>query len=184
MGILDEYVVGDSVVLDAGCGSGFFSRYFVSRGCRAYSLDYSARALEIARDLTENRSERYIERDLLDKSLSEEFIGYFDIIFTDGVFEHFAADQQSEIIDGFMRMKKENGLIVTFVPNRFTLWRLLRPLLMPGIREVPFTAGRLRDLHHTCRILKSGGVNALPVKWSPDRWMGRYVGMLLYVVGV
>ena len=42
--------------LDAGCGSGFFSAWFIARGCRTYSLDYSEEALEMARKATDGRS--------------------------------------------------------------------------------------------------------------------------------
>ncbi len=182
IGILDEYVKDGLVVLDAGCGSGFFSNYFISSGCRVYSLDYSARALGVARRLTRDRSESYLQRDLLDKRLTEEFEHYFDIIFTDGLFEHFPEDSQRNILDGFVTMKKEDGLIATFVPNKFTLWTLLRPLFMPQIKEVPFTLSRLKSLHSRCQILRSGGLNILPVRHSPDKLIGRYFGMLLYII--
>ena len=42
--------------LDAGCGSGFFSKYFCDEGMDVVSLDYSQSALEIAHTLTKGRS--------------------------------------------------------------------------------------------------------------------------------
>ena len=90
MKILERYVDADSgmEVLDAGCGSGFFSNYFILKGCRVYSLDYSEEALTLAKRMTNNKSFKYLKRDLLNDNLTSEFKNKFDLIFTDGLFEY------------------------------------------------------------------------------------------------
>lgn len=183
MNILDKYVDKDMTVLDAGCGSGFFSNYFISKGCKIYSLDYSERALEIARKITQNKAVEYIKRDLLDESICFEFNNTFDLIFTDGLFEHFSKEEQEKILNTFIKMKKRDGLIITFVPNRYSFWTIIRPIFMPGIDEVPFTLKKLTSFVEAVgqKIIERGGLNVLPVKYSSE-FLGKHVGMLVYTV--
>lgn len=180
MRLLDPLLKPGMPVLDAGCGSGFFSSYFLSRGCRVFTLDYSQDALDMARGKTENKCEAYLRRNLLDADFGEEYKGRFDLIFTDGLFEHFTADDQKKIMDNFRKAKKPEGLVTTFVPNRYSWWEIVRPLVMPGIHEEPFTMERLLALHSGMEIVKKGGINVLPIMLSPDALLGARCGMLLY----
>jgi 2-polyprenyl-3-methyl-5-hydroxy-6-metoxy-1,4-benzoquinol methylase len=183
MKILDRYIDKDMTVLDAGCGSGFFSNYFISKGCKVYSLDHSEKALEIARKITQNKSFKYLKRDLLDESLRSEFKNTFDLIFTDGLFEHFSQEEQEKIMKTFVTMKKKAGLIVTFLPNQYSFWTIIRPIFMHGIKEKPFTLKELTSFieRFKQKIIEKGGINVLPVKYSPE-FLGEKVGMLVYVV--
>lgn len=180
MKLLDGFLKPGMSALDAGCGSGFFSDYFLSRGCRVTTLDYSQDALEMAKAKTRGRCENYLQRNLLDPSFGEECAEKFDIIFTDGLFEHFTEEDQMKIMMNFRKVKKPHGTIVTFVPNKYSWWEIVRPLVMPGIHEEPFTMKRLEKLHDGLDIVKSGGINVLPIGVSPDRLLGSRCGMLLY----
>lgn len=181
--LLGRFVNKGDSVLDAGCGSGFFCKYFLAKDCRVTALDYSRKALECTKELTEGRCERYLEKDLTDSHAAGEFKSEFDVIFSDGLFEHFPETVQRKIISNFMKMKKDSGLIITFVPNFFSSWTLVRPFFMPGMKEKPFTMPELRRLHSGLHVIKDGGINIMPVKYSPDKVLGRYFGMLLYIVG-
>jgi len=181
--VLNKYMARDLVVLDAGSGSGFFSNYFLSKGCSVYSLDYSESALEITKISTNNKCARYLKRGLLDPKLGNEYRSFFDVIFSDGLFEHFSENEQNLIMENFLKMKKPQGLIMTFVPNRFSLWQLIRPFFMPQIREIPFIWQKLKKLYAKLEILQQGGINILPIKWSPDAIAGKYLGMILYIIG-
>ena len=117
MGVLDGVVRGGMDVLDAGCGSGFFSTYFLNKGCRVWALDHSEASLEIARKNTQGRCVAYLKEDLFRDDWVEAFRGKFDLIFSDGLFEHFAVADQKRLMDRFRMLKKENGIVATFVPN-------------------------------------------------------------------
>ncbi|MBF0441478.1 MAG: class I SAM-dependent methyltransferase [Oligoflexales bacterium] len=184
IGILDPFAKSGLNVLDAGSGSGFFSNYFISKNCNVYSLDYSEDALDITRRVTLGRSKEYIKADLLDERFGERYLNTFDVIFTDGLFEHFSAFEQKKIMDNFRRVKKDDGTVFTFVPNRFSFWTVVRPFFMPGIHEVPFTRKKLLELHQGMKIVGDGGLNVLPVPLSPDRLLGPLLGMIVYVVAV
>lgn len=183
MKILDRYVKGEMTVLDAGCGSGFFSNYFILKGCRVYSLDYSEEALTLAKRMTDNKCFKYLKRDLLNDDLSSEFKNKFDLIFTDGLFEHFTKQEQKQIMETFIDIKSDKGIVVTIVPNKYTFWTVVRPFFMRGIKEKPFSLNELESFGKKAGqdIIESGGINVLPIKHSPE-FLGEKVGMLVYVI--
>lgn len=181
-GVVEKYLKTDHVVLDAGCGSGFFSEFFIERGCRVFCLDYSKNALEMTKKLTENHAEEYLCHNLLDSHLAGLMRNRFDIIFSDGLLEHFSSDKQNIILQNFLKMKKKTGIIISFVPNKISFWRLLRPFLKLYVAEKPFSLKELVELHkyNNLEILESGGLNVLPFHISPE-FLGARIGMLVYV---
>jgi len=180
MEVLDGVVREGMQVLDAGCGSGFFSTYFLGKGCRVWALDHSEASLEIARKSTQGRCQAYLKEDLFQDGWRGPFRNQFDLIFSDGLFEHFPEADQRRLMSHFNELKKENGIVATFVPNRYSWWEVVRPFVMPGIQEVPFTPSKLVRLHGGMRILTKGGLNVLPFRNSPERLLGSRLGMILY----
>jgi cyclopropane fatty-acyl-phospholipid synthase-like methyltransferase len=170
-------------VLDAGSGTGFFSNYFITKGCRVYSLDYSREALEVTKKNTSGKSFEYLEMDLLDENLRHRFKDTFDLIFTDGLFEHFSKKEQKEIMETFITIKKKEGLIITFVPNKYSFWSIISPVFMHGVKEKPFTLKELTSFVEGFgqKIIEKGGINVLPMRYSPELF-GKWIGMLIYTV--
>ncbi|MBN1825237.1 MAG: class I SAM-dependent methyltransferase [Candidatus Eisenbacteria bacterium] len=179
---LDPYLRPGMRVLDAGCGCGHFCRRFLFRGCRVTALDRSEEALRIARRATGGEAEAYLREDLLDEGFAARRRESFDLIFSDGLLEHFPAQAQRKIVANLVAALAPGGMIATFVPNALSPWRVVRPFLMPGIHETPFRGGPLRELHAGLDVLEAGGVNVLPFRWSPERALGGRFGMLLYVL--
>lgn len=178
---LKPFIKKGMKVLDAGCGSGFFSDFFVKMGCEVYCLDYSEQALQVARRVTKNKAHAYLNEDLLDPKFPGRVKGKFDLIFSDGLFEHFPPSKQRRILKNLIAVKKKTGIITTFVPNKYSWWEIVRPIFMPGIHEKPFSIEELTALHKKMDLVKSGGINVLPLGFSPDRLFGRRFGMLLYI---
>jgi hypothetical protein len=117
---------------------------------------------------------------LLGTDFGRQYAKTFDLIFTDGLFEHFNENEQKKIMENFVRTKRKSGLITTFVPNQYSWWEIIRPLVMPGIHEIPFTLMQLEKLHQGLEIVNKGGLNVLPFRCSPDHWLGSQLGMILY----
>lgn len=179
---LGPFLKSGARVLDAGCGSGFFSARFVESGCRVTVLDLAEEALAIARQATGGRAEEYVKEDLLDEGFAARHAARFDLIFSDGLFEHFIPADQERIAANLAAALAPGGVIATFVPNALSPWRLIRPILMPGIFEVPLRRARLREIHRGLTIVDAGGLNVLPFAASPERLLGSRFGMLLYVL--
>jgi len=180
--VLAPYLKDGKAALDAGCGSGFFAGQFVQAGMRTTAVDYSEEALEMARENTQGRAQ-VLKANLLDEDLRDVLDVRFDLVFTDGLFEHFSPAAQDRILQNLRSIIKEEGVICTFVPNRFSPWEIIRPFYMPGIEEKPFVLKELTRLHtrNGLEVIGKGGVNTLPFRLSPDRLTGSRWGMLLYV---
>lgn len=170
----------NSRVLDAGCGTGYFSAFFASRGFKVHSIDTSKKALSI----TKNRLSSLKLNAKVEK-MNVKKLGYpnnyFSVIFTDGLLEHFSKPEK--ILLEFKRVLKSQGVIFTFVPNKYSYWFFLKPFLMKNIKEHPFVLRRLTRLHKNLgfHIMKKGGLNVLPFKISPE-FLGKIFGRILFVV--
>ena len=181
--IINAYGKKGNNALDAGCGSGFFSKYFCDQGMRTVSVDYSESALKVTRETTDGRS-KIIKEDLRSDNIANMIDAKFDLIFSDGLFEHFSRNDQDKIMDNLLGLLAPTGVVITFVPNRWSPWELIRPFFMPGIEEEPFILSQLFDLNvrNGLRVLKQGGVNTFPFVFSPDKLIGHIFGMLLFTI--
>ncbi len=183
LNVVEPYAIAGKHALDAGCGSGFFSRYFCDRGMATVAADYSQGALDMARTVTDEKC-RLLKADFLNERLEQRLSERFDLIFSDGLLEHFSSAEQDAIIQNWTSVLSQDGVMITFVPNRFSPWELIRPLYMPGIEETPFILKELAAVHERngLAVIKKGGVNTVPFRFSPDQWTGAFFGMLLYVI--
>ena len=175
MKILNRYAHKNKV-LDAGCGSGFFSKYFIERDCEIISLDYSKEALKLTQELDSRI--KLIRGNILCTSFKNET---FDLIFSDGLLEHYK--NPTNILLEFKRILKKNGLIATFVPNKYSYWMLIKPFKLKDIDEYRFIIRELIKLHEKIgfKIIEFGGFSVFPLKISPD-FLGKYLGRLIYVI--
>ncbi len=181
--VLNPYLQKHARVIDAGCGSGFFSHFFMQSDMQVIAIDNSPAALDLCR-VRCNENTVFSSADLLNDNLADIFGNNNDLVFSDGLLEHFSPAHQIRILQNFAGATNPAGHIVTFVPNLFSPWQLIRPFVMPGILETPFTLKRLLRLHDAANleVISSGGINVIPASFSPERLLGSYFGMLLYVV--
>ncbi len=180
--VLGPYLREGRKALDAGCGSGFFARLFCDRKMKTVAIDYSPQAVAMTQQLTEGKVAVF-QKNLLDPNMSAGFGEKFDLIFTDGLFEHFLTDEQDIIMQNLTALLEPQGVIITFVPNRWSPWEIIRPFFMPGIEEKPFVLKELVDLNvrNNLRVIEKGGVNTLPFVFSPEG-IAPCCGMLLYTI--
>lgn len=183
LNVLTPYLQPGKCALDAGCGSGFFANHFAQQGMATTAVDYAVSALAMARKLTQGKVTT-AQVDFLKDDLAQKLHAKFDLIFTDGLFEHFSTEEQDRIMRNFIAVLTDDGVVVTFVPNRFSPWEIIRPLFMPGIEEKPFILPQLVRLQERngLKIIQKGGVNTLPFAFSAEGKVAEYLGMLLYTV--
>jgi 2-polyprenyl-3-methyl-5-hydroxy-6-metoxy-1,4-benzoquinol methylase len=181
MDVLGRYLKKPGMrVLDAGCGSGWFTKTFCDLGMRTTALDNSPSALRLAQTLSAGRA-ACLRDDLLDPALPSRITERFDLIMTDGLFEHFSAHDQRRIMGNLRALCAPGGHIATFVPNLLSPWQLIRPFMMPGIHEKPFVLPQLLALNSGMKVIERGGLNVLPLRVSPE-WAAPALGMILYTV--
>lgn len=181
--ILERHIKIGSSIADAGCGSGFFCNYFFKYSNKVFAIDYSDSALELCKQQCHNNVST-LKIDLLSDEFPNRFFNSLDIIFSDGLLEHFEKDEQSRILYNFYKSLSKDGKLITFVPNIFSPWQIIRPLFMPNIKEKPFVLKNLIKLHQKVgfKIVESGGINVFPFQYSPESLLGKYFGMLFYVI--
>ncbi|MBI4351434.1 MAG: glycosyltransferase family 39 protein [Elusimicrobia bacterium] len=121
-GCLDKLKGDRKKVLEVGCGSAINLKR-IKRGradVECYALDRSPVAIELAK-----------------KEFPLAFVGdcektpfedkKFDLIYSSGVMEHLGGE--AAFLEEMRRILKDDGLLVTFVPARYSLWRFYQLLL-------------------------------------------------------
>ncbi len=110
----------NSLILEAGCGTGKWLLYFKQRGYKnSVGLDFSEVAL---RKIKENdRTVLLIKADIRKLPIKNNT---FDLIFSFGVIEHFK--QPQTLVDEMYRVLKKNGRIFLTTPNLFALHTFYR----------------------------------------------------------
>jgi SAM-dependent methyltransferase len=109
--------LADKIVLDAGCGDGFFTFLLTEEKeavTKIVGVDYSERAITFARLLVPRAS--FVAADL--RSLP--FVGaYFDSIFLVEVLEHIPLEQRAVVVAELARVLKPGGRLIVTVPSIF-----------------------------------------------------------------
>ena len=93
-------------ILDAGCGPGIKSGFFVDRGFQAHGVDFSESMIEIAK-----REFPQAEFSVLDLNEAEKLDGPFDGIFLQAVLLHFPKSQAQELLKKLAAKLKSGGIL-------------------------------------------------------------------------
>ena len=177
----------DGDVMDLGCGSGALSAMVGEAfpEVRLWLVDSSERAIELAREnVPPDRGARFVHTSFEDMGSVPELdnmMGRFSLVYTDGLLEHFPRAEQGHIITVCRILLADGGLQVHFVPNRYHPWQLVRPFVIRGIPETPFTrydhvaVAATADMSD--ELVDHGGISVFPTEYSPEG-LGEYVGML------
>jgi SAM-dependent methyltransferase len=103
-----------AMVLDLGCGSGRFSRYFAAKGAQVTGIDFSAVALETARSLSDGPNPAYVNLSLFELDDS----GLYDLVFAAAALS-VACRTRRELADALVRAGralKQGGALFLIEP--------------------------------------------------------------------
>lgn len=107
-----------SSILEVGCGSGTYLKTLGQKGYKCYGVDNSEPALAIARRNCKNVQ----LADIFHLPFKNNSI---DIIFNQGVMEHFSDQEFDNILKEFCRVSKRVCIIV---PSNLSIWRIHDPI--------------------------------------------------------
>lgn len=105
-------------ILEAGCGSGKYLKYFKD----AYGIDNSKESVKIAKKYCNN----IVLGDIFHLPFKNKF---FDIVFNQGVMEHFTDDEWDKILKEFKRVSNKACIIL---PSKYSPFRIFNPFKDEG----------------------------------------------------
>lgn len=108
-------------VLEVGCGFGSNLRRISKerKDINSYALDKSIEAIKLIKNVISNAVvSDCISTGFLDKR--------FDLIYSAGLMEHFT--DEVPFLSEMKRILKDDGILITIVPGRYSLWKLYQLL--------------------------------------------------------
>jgi SAM-dependent methyltransferase len=161
-GLLD---LDGAIVLEVGGGSGRDGLGLVGAGATVCELDYAEASLRIMRRIGEGKQRfRVVGGDATSLPFPD---GAFDVVFHQGLLEHFRPDDARALLQENIRVLAPGGLLLVDVPQRWHPYTLLKHALMAVNKwfagwERSFSMGELK------RVLRDEG---LEVVHTYGAWM-------------
>jgi len=109
--------IRDKLLLDAGCGTGWFSQRAVERGARVYSMDLGSNLLK---EVEKKCNTKKIIGSVLSIPLNDNT---FDYVISTEVIEH--TPEPAKAVSELIRVARPGGIVIITVPNKnwkFSLW--------------------------------------------------------------
>jgi SAM-dependent methyltransferase len=115
-------------VLEVGAGTGRDSRYMLEDGASLVLLDYSMNSLQlIKKALPAADNTLAVGADAFRMPFQD---GTFDVVFHQGLLEHFRKDQALQLLRENIRVLKTGGHLVVDVPQRWHVYTVVKHLLI------------------------------------------------------
>lgn len=153
-------------VLEVGAGTGRDSFGMVEQGASVFMLDYSTNSLNIIKNLA--AQERVDVNAVGGDAFSLPFAdGTFDLVFHQGLLEHFREKEAENLLKENIRVIKSGGLLLVDVPQRYHIYTVMKHILIALDR---WFAGWEREfsVSELDRLLRSFGI--VPV-YRYGEWM-------------
>jgi len=116
-------------ILEIGAGTGRDSFPLVELGADVYQLDYSMNSLKIMKKIAdeEKMEVTIIGGDTFALPFKD---GTFDIVFHQGLLEHFRPAQSEAMLKENIRILKKDGLLCVDVPQRYHIYTVIKTFLI------------------------------------------------------
>lgn len=125
-----KYIPQEALVLEVGFGSGrILSRIAKELDCRCVGVDIEEGAFESLSFFSEQHGVEVeaIKGSGLALPFKDES---FDVVYSEGVIEHFPPIQSQEMVTEHVRVCREGGLVIISVPNKFAIFHSLTKFLL------------------------------------------------------
>lgn len=147
-------------ILELGSGLGLNTiKILKNFGGEATLIDFSSYAIEKSKKLfrKNNLEARFIRKNILDIKFNEKF----DLVFSEGLLEHFNKNDRTKAFDVHMKSVKKGGYVMIFVPIKSKMYNICSfffNLLGMNFVEYPFTekeVNKLSKIHGGRVIMKT-----------------------------
>jgi ubiquinone/menaquinone biosynthesis C-methylase UbiE len=144
--------IGDlrgKMVLEIGAGTGRDSFPLIQHGAHVVQLDYAENSLRILKKLADDLRlpATIVGGDTFQLPFPDET---FDVVFHQGLLEHFRRAQAEALLKENIRVLKKGGVLLVDVPQRYHPYTIVKHLLMALNRwfagwERSFSVGELKN---------------------------------------
>ncbi|OGU64861.1 MAG: hypothetical protein A3C56_05600 [Ignavibacteria bacterium RIFCSPHIGHO2_02_FULL_56_12] len=146
-------------ILEIGAGTGRDSFPLAQEGAEVFQLDYAENSLRLLQRLAEedNIPVRIIGGDTFALPFRD---GSFDVVFHQGLLEHFRKPDAERLIRENVRVLKPGGLLLVDVPQRYHVYTVVKHVLIAFNRwfagwERSFSVGELEG------VLRAAGLTPI-----------------------
>ena len=151
-----RYVPPGSRVLEVGFGSGrMISRMARDPGCRAFGVDVEDSAFSSLMESCRFYGTRVgaVKGSTFELPFSN---GSFDLVYSEGVIEHFPGEDIIRSVSEHIRVCKKGGLVIISVPNRYAYFHTLaKRVAGPEYQHYP---EKSFSRHELVRLLSDSGL--------------------------
>lgn len=165
-------------IIEIGCGGSRWLPYFQKQfGFQISGIDYAPQGSNLAQKILEKAD---LKGDIFQGDLfapSEELKNKFDIVFSNGLVEHFKPTES--VIMAMKEFVKPGGYFITFIPNMRALQGFLQKHLNPSVYDihVPMNKKELIEAHEKSglKIINAcylGSINLGAVNLSNHHFFG------------
>ncbi|MDA0986274.1 MAG: class I SAM-dependent methyltransferase [Bacteroidetes bacterium] len=116
-------------ILEVGAGTGRDSFPLAIAGAKIFQLDYSVQSLKIMQQVAKSEKipVKILGGDTFKLPFKDET---FDIVFHQGLLEHFREKEASELLKENIRVLKKGGYILVDVPQRYHIYTIVKHFLI------------------------------------------------------
>jgi SAM-dependent methyltransferase len=114
-------------ILEVGAGTGRDSLPLTKDGAVVFQLDYSFESLRLMKQTAGSRSVTLVGGNTFRLPFRE---GTFDVVFHQGLLEHFEKQRASEMIREQVRVLKDGGMLLVDVPQRYHIYTILKHIMI------------------------------------------------------
>ena len=160
--ILSTEIDGASSILEVGSGSGVLVSFFEKSGMFSVGMDRSIMPLKVAN--SKFGATNLISGDMFRIPFKSDS---FDVVWNEGVLEHFKDPKNLEACKEMTRVSK--NLVIIAVPNKYTIWPIRKTLLKatkkwPYGYEESYSPNRLKKLMEASGLIVETikGIRVMP----------------------
>jgi len=154
-----KYVPRNSSVLEIGFGSGrILTQMAKRRECRCVGVDIDRGAFPSLAFFSKH--EQIAASGILGSGFSLPFKdGAFDVVYSEGVIEHFSPEDSRLLLAEHVRACRTGGLVIVSVPNRFAVFHSLTKAILG--RRFLFFPERSLSVFACSRALREAGTKII-----------------------